>query len=192
MFESLIVTYTESGKARKPCPCGKFVHARSGMCTCGHEFRLGALKFYREKETATPIMSKSEESGRGKKQCDSCKSFVGVRTKLCSCGFDFAAHKKPIKEKINTITDEDRNFAIVYGYPSPRSYVYCPSGDYKGPKSIDDDGFDNWVECHIIDDGRVMTPTAYRYMLRQCYSDDTLKRVLEKFNSWVQQKLNCI
>lgn len=189
MFENLIVTYSEGGKARKPCPCGKFVHARSQMCTCGHEFKANARKFYLDRELKLGMIEKKEDAGKGRKQCDSCKAFVGVRTKTCACGFDFASHKKPIKEKINTITDEDRQFAIAYGYPSPRSYVYCPAGNYSGPKSFDDNGFDNWVECHIIDDGRVMTPTGYRYILRQYYSEEKLQEVLTKFNIWVQNKL---
>lgn len=192
MFEQLIVTYNEPGRARKLCRnanCGKYVHAKSQMCVCGFEFKIGALKLYKQKEQEISVVKTLEEGGKGRKQCDSCKSFVGVRTKICVCGFDFASHKKPEKEKICTITDEDRNFAIAYGYPSPRSYIYCPSGEHSGPKSVDDEGFDCWVEKYIIDDGRLMTPTGYRYILRQNFSGEKLNNVLSLFNTWIKEKI---
>lgn len=192
MFEQLIVTYACGGKARKKCGnpnCSYFIHARSQMCVCGYEFRANAREFYLNKELKLGVIEKKSEDSKNKKKCDKCHALVGPRTKICACGFDFAQHKKPTKEHIKTITDEDRRFAIAYGYPSPRSYVYCPSGSYSGPKSVDDEGFDCWVECHIIDDGRVMTPTGYRYILRQHYSEEKLQEVLTKFNLWVQNKL---
>ncbi|MEO1991205.1 MAG: hypothetical protein ABGW78_04670 [Pirellulales bacterium] len=44
-----VKTYTQSGKARKPCPsCKKYVHARVTICACGHEFQSKA------KTSATP------------------------------------------------------------------------------------------------------------------------------------------
>jgi len=47
-------------------------------------------------------------AGPGKKQCDKCKEFVGVRTKECQCGFKFpvgaakAASKKSQSPKGET------------------------------------------------------------------------------------------
>lgn len=193
MFDRLIVTYNEPGRARKQCKnncCGKYVHAKSKACVCGFEFQLGGLKFYEDKEKVADVVATKDEAGKGRKKCDSCGTYVGVRTKVCACGFDFANHKKPEKEKISTITDEDRNFAIAYGYPSPRSYIYCPAGAHTAPKSFDDVGFDNWVEKYIIDDGRVMTPSGYRYILRQNFRDNVLSEVLSKFNNWLKGKVN--
>lgn len=193
MFEKLIVTYNEPGRARKRCGnpnCNKYVHAKSRACVCGYEFEPKALKFYQDKEATVLSMKKSEEGGKGRKKCDSCKSFVGVRTKICSCGFDFANHKKPEKEKVCLITNEDRSFALAYGYPSPRSYIYCPAGEYSAPKYFDDEGFDCWVEKYIIDDGRVMSPSGYRYILRQNFSGEKLANVLDLFNRWVQNKIS--
>ena len=189
----MIVTYNEPGRARKRCgnvSCSNYVHAKSKACICGYEFQAGGLKFYEDKAKVINAVAIKDEGGKGRKQCDACKAYVGVRTKVCACGFDFANHKKPEKERISSITDEDRLFALAYGYPSPRSYIYCPAGEHSAPKSIDDEGFENWTESYIIDDGRVMTPTGYRYILRQNFSDEKLIGVLSKFNIWVKGKIN--
>lgn len=45
----------------------------------------------REAETPTPEASAAEGAGKGKKQCPSCKNFVGVRTRVCECGHEFPA-----------------------------------------------------------------------------------------------------
>ena len=41
---------------------------------------------------------------RGKKECDSCGSFVGIRQAVCSCGFEFpkTTAKKKTKKKPST------------------------------------------------------------------------------------------
>lgn len=41
--------------------------------------------------TAVPVKTVKtfNEKGRGRKQCDSCKVFIGVRTKVCICGKSF-------------------------------------------------------------------------------------------------------
>jgi hypothetical protein len=36
--------------------------------------------------------------GRGRKQCDSCGIYIGVRTKVCSCGHNFLRKKPKVVE----------------------------------------------------------------------------------------------
>jgi hypothetical protein len=86
-------TSDKAGRGRKQCPsCNIFIGVRTLTCECGFSF-AGA-----EKKDLPPQAKKPEvreikvatEPSRGRKMCFGCKMFVGVRTTLCSCGFDFS------------------------------------------------------------------------------------------------------
>lgn len=40
------------------------------------------------------MAKKKAVRGRGRKQCPKCKSFVGVRTITCDCGYEFPGRSK--------------------------------------------------------------------------------------------------
>ena len=43
---------------------------------------------------------KAQEKSRGRKQCPNCGTFVGVRTKVCSCGYEFPMKTKQVAEVV--------------------------------------------------------------------------------------------
>ena len=49
---------------------------------------------------------------RGKKECSSCGSFVGVRQSVCSCGFEFSKTEKKDKVKKSKSTINKREILI--------------------------------------------------------------------------------
>lgn len=56
-------------------------------------------------------MNTWNEAGKGRKQCPTCKIYVGVRSSNCKCGFSFAAEK--VREKKAQIkTAETKNVSL--------------------------------------------------------------------------------
>lgn len=181
-----VTTYLEAGRARKKCPkCPNYVHAKSLACSCGHEFVEGGFQYYLDRQNG-PEVALSEKGGQGRKQCGSCKMFVGVRTRICNCGFNFA--DKPKKEdikKVCLITDEDKKWGFSFGYANPSAYVYAPAGSFSVPKSNSPEAFEEWVEKYICNEGKLFTPMAFRYILR----NNSGIHLLEDFNSWSKDRL---
>ncbi|TXI89759.1 MAG: hypothetical protein E6Q36_02810 [Chryseobacterium sp.] len=57
--------------------------------------------------TEDKIIKTYDEGGKGKKQCSSCKKYVGIRTSVCACGSAFVSKAKPKpKPKQDDIEDE--------------------------------------------------------------------------------------
>jgi hypothetical protein len=50
---------------------------------------LDIIKTQETKKEDSPKNLKDSVGGKGKKQCCQCRSYVGVRTKICNCGYDF-------------------------------------------------------------------------------------------------------
>jgi len=81
-----------------------------------------------------------DKPGRGRKQCSSCKKYVGVRTQLCDCGATFSTglktkvkkskvktrkkKKAPKKEILREEPEEEK-------WEKPRWIIYAPSGKPK-------------------------------------------------------------
>jgi RNA polymerase subunit RPABC4/transcription elongation factor Spt4 len=73
-------------------------------------------------------------AGRGRKQCASCKQFVGVRTQLCPCGQEFSKTDKGSTSK-TTIDNTDSETASTTTSPKASgtrgrytNRVYTPAG----------------------------------------------------------------
>lgn len=92
-----IKTYDGPGRARKGCPNGHYVHAKTAVCVCGYRFR----------PDYAPVLPKEatvyNEAGKGRKQCPDCHKYVGVRSTECVCGFSFSGYVKP-KDVETTVT----------------------------------------------------------------------------------------
>jgi len=186
---SEIATYDESGKARKKCPtCPKFVHARSQVCACGHEFKVGALNEYLSRSDLVKVLDKG---GRGRKQCSSCKSFVGVRTFFCNCGHRFPEQqeKEAALDKIRHIQDPlVINMCCSLGYPNPKGVIYAPSGTdsrYRAwimPKDNSYEEVVSWANDIFYQDGYVLSPNALKYILRH----NKRENCLEHLNNWLK------
>lgn len=79
------------------------------------------------KTTTTADFSKAElekpflapaKAGQGKKTCTSCGAVVGVRTRVCNCGFEFPAPK--LKTKSAKTSDDSTDvlrFLLINGGP---------------------------------------------------------------------------
>jgi hypothetical protein len=53
---------------------------------------MGFLDFVKKQEVQIeekPTIQSTNTAGKGKKQCLQCENYVGVRKKICDCGFDF-------------------------------------------------------------------------------------------------------
>lgn len=66
-----------------------------------------------EKTTSAPanvekVVKTYDEGGKGKKQCQSCKKYVGLRTAVCACGHPFVS-----KAKVKAEPEEDEDDAEV-------------------------------------------------------------------------------
>ena len=53
-----------------------------------------------------------EVGGRGKKQCKQCQKFVGVRTRVCECGYDFSAVAAVSSDKMVADTENTVNSTV--------------------------------------------------------------------------------
>ena len=62
-----------------------------------------------------------DEGGRGRKQCPSCKKFVGVRNAICACGNDFNVNPSVSKKS----ADEDKDIPTYD--EGGRGRKECPS-----------------------------------------------------------------
>jgi hypothetical protein len=111
-----VTTYDGPGKARKQCPNGHYVHARSNLCVCGHKF----------KEVAPQVPVETtvfDGPGKGRKECPTCQKYVGARTTSCVCGYVFGAKKKEGPE-FKTYDDGGRGKKQC---PTCNVYVGCRS-----------------------------------------------------------------
>lgn len=79
------------GLVRKCWRCHTVQHVRLRVCgTCGCAFYAPKPKKKRK-----PSMRKyHDKPGRGVKECPNCNRYMGVRTYLCECGYDFNAGKE--------------------------------------------------------------------------------------------------
>ena len=105
------------------------------------------------------------EPSRGRKQCASCKMYVGVRTKICTCGYNFT------KPKVASLsTDKAESDELTSSHKFNISLV-IPCG--KSP--IDLEVFErpeiySWTRSLSFHYGRqnlFMESTVPKYFLRQ-------------------------
>jgi hypothetical protein len=105
---------------------------------------------------------------RGRKQCGSCKLFVGVRTRICECGFNFtmgavAAAKK--KTKAPHSSGKTRSFDM--------GTILTPAGkcpvELKGPTYNDVHVWISLLKAKIPN----LAISAYCYYVRYFYDVNT-------------------
>lgn len=107
------------GRGKTQCPsCKKYVGAKLTNCNLCNAL----LRPNKTEEVKTPAPSinpgkKFDGPGPGRKQCSNCKSYVGVRTLKCECGFEFAGKKDSGAEKV--ILEEKAPTLLKEGGPSP-------------------------------------------------------------------------
>jgi len=98
-------------QGKKTCPnCNTEIGARTQLCGCGYHFLSEKVrKDLLEEKDAAPKTKEHTSEGRGRKKCPECKVIVGVRTKICPCGYDYAAHSKVRAEEKEKEKREKKN-----------------------------------------------------------------------------------
>jgi hypothetical protein len=160
-----------------------------------------ALYYLQEKKfmtdlTLEEILEKTvqtyEEGGKGKKQCQNptCKKYVGARTPVCVCGFDFANYVKSADQQVELTPEQkrDRRLALKLNF-NRFTPVVVPAG--KCPISLTD--LDNDIEmfCTLVVEAgrpyRLYTPSAIKYWLRSFFDVNSAEytEACTKVEDWV-------
>lgn len=139
----------------------------------------------------TKIVKTFDEPGRGRKQCPSCKKYVGVQTGTCVCGHKFI--KKPAQSKVAPVVkpaqsapqvapvpkavETNRSTSNPYGivrYPGRIPRIHTAAGKaYHTLKGTSFDEVREWVnKCRttgIQEHGIFLKPDALIYWVDQFY-----------------------
>jgi len=134
------------------------------------------------------VNSVTQGAGRGKKKCPTCSSFVGVRTHLCSCGYEFV--KGSSKQKVDFYNDKPDDIDLVFsrkmysGNTGP--IIFTPSDEcpikYKNMDVVE------WLEnmlCEGRSQNKAYSPSALKYYLRNEVKKYT-KTLDKKVDKWVK------
>jgi len=145
------------------------------------------------------VMNRSDNPGRGKKQCPNCENYVGVRTYQCACGYEFVAKVKKLTQKEqdvidNQATDEDKLYAIRIGSPGGR-LVYAAS-NRPSVKLTDVTKGTVFDYCELIiyegiQYGAIYTPAAIKgYIQHQLgYNSEEYGIACSHVDEWYNEKL---
>lgn len=121
--------------------------------------------------------------GRGRKQCDACGTYIGVRTKVCVCGHTFVRKKpKAIEVRKKRVsrrgaTPEPVEDTVEKKSLVPAGYttnIIAPAG--KCPvklKDIDKEAVFEWaakVRAHGAERGDFYSASALKYYVRYIYN----------------------
>lgn len=97
-----------------------------------------------EEPVVKKIVKKFDGPGRGRKHCPSCDSYIGVRTKVCSCGHKFVrTNKLKLKAEVRKGAKPSEGKEVgspekkeVSGSPIPKGYssrLVIPAGRPSAP-----------------------------------------------------------
>lgn len=183
------------GRAIKRCPCGTYVHAKLAICpTCNQAFpSKKERKAHAKPATMTAEVKTYDVGGLGRKQCPSCKKFVGARNMKCACGYDFKSHVAQSGEVVEPVvapskqTENDKwrdvaeealvmDFAKAVG-ASKCTVIYTPNGDSPVKLTAKNDAsFRMFCEALIeygIENKKLYSPRALRCFGRQFMAQDS-------------------
>lgn len=113
-------------------------------------------------------MNTIQTPSRGRKQCGGCKTFVGVRTRVCECGFNFtmgvvATAKKKVKAPNSS--GKTRSFDM--------GTILTPAG--KCPITLNGDSYEDvhtWISL-LKSKIPNLAISAYCYYVRYFYDVNT-------------------
>lgn len=120
-----------------------------------------------------------KKQGRGKKTCCACQKIVGVRTKICECGYDFTSAKadKEIRSKApERIEAEELMAAMNY---TGLKILYIPAGncgidlsDYIiNETDVDIENYCEDVVSHYYPE-YFASPFMLRHFIRKFFADN--------------------
>jgi len=119
------------------------------------------------------------EPGRGRKQCEGCKKYVGVRTKTCGCGSTFVTglESKVKKTKVKTrkkAKSVSKPVVEEEEWVKPRWIIYAPAGKPKvtleGHTRTKIKDWMSKTRKIALDEGMVFHPEAYKYYITYFYT----------------------
>ncbi len=156
--------------------CGAGCGPRSHECnSCGASFTGREIPVKRESSGSV-----EQTPSRGRKQCKQCQKFVGVRTQICECGFDFATN---VKQVVSPVTVEVKRLNLpslpdADKFPRVQYTVYAPSGKpICLPKSNTEEDINEWG-CKVVEwgrqNGKLYTNEALLYWLHTYKFDRNL------------------
>jgi ribosomal protein S14 len=136
----------------------------------------------------TPVVTEKvvrtfDGPGRGRKQCDSCGTYIGVRTKVCVCGHTFT-RKKPKTVEVRKKRVSRKGAAPEPVEETPREKTVIPAGYTtnviapagKCPvklKGTDKETVLDWaakVRAHGAERGDFYSTYALKYYVRYIYN----------------------
>lgn len=152
-----------------------------------------------EKKKFDSLDTNGNGPGRGRKQCPECKSYVGVRTGECNCGYVFnkdAELKLTIAEKRkveDAATEEERNYAMAVCSGFSGTLVYVASG--KCPYHFVGEDYDSisaacWqIVYDGLNDGKIYLPSAIKHWIghRFGFNSKKYKRICEHVDKWANK-----
>ena len=148
-----------------------------------------------KKQKVVKVATKFHLSGKGRKRCDNCKSYVGARTRICECGYEFkigtTKHKHQDQEHVS---EEDMRYTIGIGANYGGKIVYAGSGpcptqltkvDPKHVKQFCED-----VVSIGLKNGEIFMISAIKGFLRHEYGDNKdFDTILEHVDEWYSNKM---
>lgn len=156
-----------------------------------------------KKPLTNPVTNTYSLPGRGRKQCPECNTYVGVRAKVCKCGYVFpktVASNNNLKsaiEKVNEekATPEERALAFALGFQDG-VFVHA-IGNPPLVKLVDVTypSICQFVE-QTIDKGmanhKMYTPSAIKHVLghKLGFNSQDYKRACTHVDTWVKSIIN--
>lgn len=142
------------------------------------------------------LNNKKEKTIKKGKECPSCSTLVGPRTKLCGCGHEFVKGARKQFDKYDSydqVSDEDRLYAASIG--ASGRIVYAPSGSTNAvisdinKNSVYD--FCNFVVNEGITKGVVYTVGAIKHFIQHRYGYNTKEYIdiCEFIDEWYNETL---
>jgi hypothetical protein len=182
----MVKVHTEAGRGIKQCVCGAFIGVRNFVCPkCNHEFKkkeIVEVKARIKKIKLAEPQHVFDIPGKGRKQCKSCKKYVGLRSRICSnCSNPFppiGEVKEKVKKNDNVeiIKEKDpwdnvdheliKKFALAVGFKKG-DVVLTPSGDCPTQLTAIDElavtRFCDEIVNAGLDIDKLYTPKAIKY-----------------------------
>jgi len=148
-------------------------------------------------KTVNTQQTQYHRAGKGRKYCEKCKTYVGVRTKVCVCGHEFVFNvpKTEVQqqEEANEITDEDRRYAVAIGAQGG-TFVFTGSGSPLGrvygvcaENKVSVINFCEDIVAFGLKESRVYLPSAIKNFLR--HSADNCETMFDIVDDWYNEKV---
>ena len=153
------------------------------------------------KQTVSKKVTQFLLPGKGRKKCanPNCKVFVGVRSIVCVCGYEFefgsVKQKQAEQEQtIDAITEEDRQYAIAINCVGNPRLVFAGSGPCPAePPRCEQDDVNRFCD-EVVYDGvanrKVYTPRAIKNWIQHTdIKDKTKEQIYDMIDNWYNQKV---